>query len=69
MSTFASVETSGWNYRRLQEISQTLSIFSNFRVFLGNVPSSVGERDIEKYFKTYGRIRNVAMKQAIQSFI
>ena len=35
---------------------------SGARVFLGNVASSVRERDIEKFFKTYGRLRDVVIK-------
>ena len=34
-------------------------------MFLGNVASSVGKRDIEKAFKSYGRIRDVHMKKVI----
>ena len=32
------------------------------RVFLGNIPGSARERDVEKFFKGYGRIREVVLK-------
>ena len=31
-------------------------------MFLGNVASSVRERDIEEFFKSYGRLGDVAIK-------
>ena len=35
----------------------------NHRVFVGNIPYSARDRDIEKFFKGYGRIRDVIIKQ------
>lgn len=32
------------------------------RVFLGNLPLDVRERDIEKFFDRYGRVRNIFIK-------
>lgn len=32
------------------------------RVYVGRLPYDVRERDIEKFFKGYGRIREVLMK-------
>ena len=41
---------------------KTLKMPAGARVFLGNVASSVRERDIEKFFKSYGRLRDVVIK-------
>ena len=32
------------------------------RVFVGNIPNSSRERDLEKFFKGYGRITDVVVK-------
>jgi arginine/serine-rich splicing factor 4/5/6 len=32
------------------------------RVYIGNIPSNAGERDVEKFFKGYGRLREVVVK-------
>ena len=35
------------------------------RVFLGNLPFDVRERDIERFFDKYGRCRNIFIKSGI----
>ncbi len=35
---------------------------SGTRVYVGNLASDTRERDVEKFFKGYGRIREVALK-------
>ena len=32
------------------------------RVFVGNLPNDVRERDIEKFFSKYGRVHNIFLK-------
>ena len=32
------------------------------RVYVGNIPSDARERDVERFFKGYGRIREVVIK-------
>lgn len=38
------------------------------RVFLGNLPHDVRERDIEKFFEKYGRVRNIFVKNGRYGF-
>jgi RNA recognition motif-containing protein len=38
------------------------------RVFLGNLPHDVRERDIEKFFEKYGRVRNIFIKNGRYGF-
>jgi RNA recognition motif-containing protein len=38
------------------------------RVFLGNLPHDVRERDIEKFFDKYGRVRNIFIKNGRYGF-
>ena len=33
------------------------------RVYIGNMPSGVRERDLERFFKSYGRPSDVLIKQ------
>ena len=33
-----------------------------YKVYLGNIPDDTRDRDVEKLFKGYGRIRNVVIK-------
>ena len=35
---------------------------SGQRVYVGNIPNDVRERDVEKFFKGYGRIKDVVIK-------
>ena len=35
---------------------------SGQRVYIGNIPSNARERDLEKFFKGYGRLREVIVK-------
>merc|ERR1712112_584083 len=35
----------------------------DFKVYLGNIPDDTRDRDVEKLFKSYGRIRNVVIKR------
>jgi len=35
---------------------------SGQRVYIGNIPSQARERDLEKFFKGYGRLREVIVK-------
>merc|ERR1712088_73176 len=35
---------------------------SGQRVYIGNIPSNCRERDLEKFFKGYGRLREVVVK-------
>ena len=35
---------------------------SGQRVYIGNIPSNARERDLEKFFKGYGRLREVVVK-------
>jgi arginine/serine-rich splicing factor 4/5/6 len=32
------------------------------RVYIGNIPGDARDRDLERFFKGYGRIREVALK-------
>jgi len=41
---------------------------SGCRVFLGNLPSDVRISDIEKFFRDYGRVRNVLIKNGKYAF-
>lgn len=41
---------------------------SGCRVFLGNLPSDVRISDIEKFFKDFGRVRNVLIKNGKYAF-
>ena len=34
----------------------------DYKVYLGNIPDDTRERDVEKLFKGYGRIRDVVIK-------
>ena len=34
----------------------------DYKVYLGNIPDDTRDRDVEKLFKGYGRIRNVVIK-------
>ena len=38
------------------------------RVFLGNLPSDIRERDIERFFDRYGRVRNIFVKNGKYGF-
>ena len=35
---------------------------SGQRVYIGNIPSNCRERDLERFFKGYGRLREVVVK-------
>ena len=35
---------------------------SGQRVYIGNIPANARERDLEKFFKGYGRLREVVVK-------
>jgi len=35
----------------------------DYKVYLGNIPDDTRDRDVEKLFKSYGRIRNVVIKR------
>ena len=37
-----------------------------YKVYLGNIPDDTRDRDVEKLFKGYGRIRNVVIKVSHQ---
>lgn len=43
-------------------MNRKLSDKMGTRVYVGRLPYDVRERDIEKFFKGYGRIREVLMK-------
>ena len=32
------------------------------RVYIGNIPNDIRERELERFFKGYGRIRDVVIK-------
>ena len=34
----------------------------DYKVYLGNISEDTRDRDVEKFFKGYGRIRNVVLK-------
>ena len=34
----------------------------DYKVYLGNIPDDTRDRDVEKLFKSYGKIRNVIIK-------
>lgn len=36
---------------------------SGTRVYVGKLPYDVRERDLEKFFKGYGRVREILMKE------
>jgi RNA recognition motif-containing protein len=38
------------------------------RVFIGNLPDSVRERDIEKFFDKYGKVFNIFIKNGRYGF-
>jgi len=35
---------------------------SGQRVYVGNIPSDTRERDVEKFFKGYGRLNEIVVK-------
>ena len=37
----------------------------DYKVYLGNIPDDTRDRDVEKLFKSYGRIRNVVIKVGV----
>merc|ERR1712243_484370 len=39
------------------------SKMGDYKVYLGNIPDDTRDRDVEKLFKSYGRIRNVVIKR------
>ena len=39
-----------------------LKMPSGQRVYIGNIPSNARERDLERFFKGYGRLREVVVK-------
>jgi len=38
------------------------------RVFMGNLPNDVRERDVERFFDRYGRVRNIFIKDGKYGF-
>jgi len=34
----------------------------DYKVYLGNISEDTRDRDVEKFFKGYGRIRNIVLK-------
>ncbi len=38
------------------------------RVFIGNLPHDVREKDIERFFDRYGRVRNIFIKNGKYGF-
>ena len=38
------------------------------RVFMGNLPHDTRERDIERFFDKYGRVRNIFIKNGKYGF-
>ena len=34
----------------------------DYKIYLGNIPDDCRERDVEKFFKGYGKIRNIVLK-------
>ena len=38
------------------------------RIFIGNLPHDCRERDLEKFFSKYGRIRNIFIKNGKYGF-
>ena len=38
----------------------------DYKVYLGNIPDDTRDRDVEKLFKGYGRIRNVVIKVSLR---
>ena len=43
-------------------IQKVIRMPSGQRVYIGNIPSDSRERDIERFFKGYGRIREIVIK-------
>lgn len=51
------------NWPKFEVIIHPLGVLQmGTRVFIGGLTSRVRERDIEKFFRKYGRIKEVAMK-------
>jgi arginine/serine-rich splicing factor 4/5/6 len=48
--------------RRAKTITNSTSMTMGTRVYVGRISYDVRERDIEKFFKGYGRIREILMK-------
>ena len=34
----------------------------DYKVYIGNIPDDARERDVEKFFKGFGKIRNIVLK-------
>ena len=34
----------------------------DYKVYIGNIPDDCRERDVEKFFKGFGKIRNIVLK-------
>ena len=43
-------------------LNQKFKMPSGQRVYIGNIPANARERDLEKFFKGYGRLREVVVK-------
>ena len=43
-------------------VQKVIRMPSGQRVYIGNIPSDSRERDIERFFKGYGRIREIVIK-------
>jgi len=43
-------------------LNQNFKMPSGQRVYIGNIPANARERDLEKFFKGYGRLREVVVK-------
>ena len=43
-------------------MNQKFKMPSGQRVYIGNIPANARERDLEKFFKGYGRLREVVVK-------
>ena len=39
----------------------------DYKIYLGNIPDDCRERDVEKFFKGYGKIRNIVLKVSLRT--
>ena len=37
----------------------------DYKVYIGNIPDDCRERDVEKFFKGFGKIRNIVLKVSV----
>ena len=43
----------------------TTGNMGDYKVYIGNIPDDCRERDVEKFFKGFGKIRNIVLKVSV----